>query len=394
MERVRNLIEHASDAAFAIDDGGHVTAWNHQAEQLFGYASREVIDRSCGEVLQAVLTGGEPLCVPNCEISRCFRNCVPYRVPSCRIRRKDGNWVSVRMSSLVMARPAWDLGADSVVAIVFLYENEHEHMQVLPRGTLQVFTLGCFGLAAGGASIPLEKWKRKQAVTLLKYLVTQVGRPVHRERILDCLWPDIEERRGWDRLKVTMSCLRHELRAAGMGDDILKTVGDAYLLRRDAVSVDAERFETLAAEGWALQRRQLWNEALRSYKHAGDLYRGDYLEEDAYADWCAEECARLRELRLEMLADMAQCFAELGQYAEAVRVCRSALVREPCRESFHRMVMEYLMRLDRPDQAAAQFHTCQRVLAEELGVDPMPETQRLYQQTRDGQTQTTKVSAK
>jgi DNA-binding SARP family transcriptional activator len=42
--------------------------------------------------------------------------------------------------------------------------------------------------------------------------------------------------------------------------------------------------------------------------------------------------------------------------------------------------MEYLVHLGHPDQAVVQFHVCQHILAEELGVDPMPETQTLYQQ--------------
>lgn len=273
-----------------------------------------------------------------------------------------------------------------MVAIVFLHEKEQEHIQMLPRGKLQVSTLGSFGLAVGGRDVTLQKWKRKQAVTLLKFLVTQVGRPIHRERIFDCIWPNIDEGRGWDRLKVTMCYLRRQLRTTGMGEGILKTVGNAYLLRRDAVTVDAETFETLTAEGWALQRRQQWDEALHRYNEAESLYRGDYLEEDVYADWCAEERERLRELYLEMLADMAQCYTECGRYAEAARVCRTALVREPCRESVHRTLMEHLVRLGRPDQALAQFHACKRILAQELAVDPMPETQHLYQNILAGKT--------
>ncbi|MCR4300064.1 MAG: winged helix-turn-helix domain-containing protein [Sulfuricaulis sp.] len=384
MDRVRDLVDRAFDAAFAIDDRCRVTALNAKAEQLFGHASDEVIGRCCGEVLQAVLPGGEPLCAPNCEAIRCFQSCMPYGVPSCRIRRKDGDWVSVGISSLVLSRRAREPHPGSVVAVIFLHEKEPGHIQAPPHGTMQVFMLGGFGLAVGGRGVDFGKWKRKQAVTLLKYLVTQVGRQVHRERILDSLWPNVDEDRGWDRLKVTMCYLRRQLCVNGMGEDVLKTVGDAYLLRRDAVSVDAETFERLVAEGGTLQRCQQWDEALRRYNEAEHLYRGDYLEEDAYTDWCAEERERLRELYLEMLADMAQCNAKRGHYAEAARVCRKALVREPCRESFHRALMEYLAWLGHPDRAVAQFHACQRVLARELGVDPTPETQQLYHQILEG----------
>ncbi len=388
MDRVRDLVDLASDAAFTVDEHCQIAAWNQKAEQLFGYAPHEVIGRNCAEILQAVLSGGEPLCGHNCEAFRCFQSCQPCGVPSCRIRRKNGDWATVGISSLVMPKRDRESCADSVIAVVFLHEGEQGHKQALPHGTLQVFTLGCFGLTVGGQSIALEKWKRKQAVTLLKYLITQVGRPIHRERIIDILWPNVDESRGWERLKVTMYHLRRELRAIGMGKDILKTVGSAYLLRRDAVRVDAETFESLIAEGWALQRRQCWDEALRCYNEAEHLYRGDYLEEDAYADWCAEERERLRELYLEMLADMAQCYAQRGHYAEAARVCRTALVREPCRESVHRTLMEYLVNLGHPDWAMAQFHICQRILEQELGVDPMPETQTLYQQILEREVKT------
>lgn len=385
MDRVRDLVDHASDAAFAINDCCQVAAWNHKAEQLFGSAPHEVIGRRCGEVLQAMLPGGEPLCGPNCELLRCFQSSQPCGVPSCRIRRKNGDWITVGISSLVIPKRDWESYTTSVVAVIFLHENEESHAQSLPGGTLHVFTLGGFGLAVGGRGIALEKWKRKQAVTLLKYLVTQLGRPVHRERILDSLWPNVDENRGWERLKVTMCYLRRQLHAGGMSGEVLKTVGNAYLLRRDAVRVDAETFESLVAEGWALQVQKQWNEALRCYNDAAHLYRGNYLEEDAYADWCAEERERLRELYLEMLANMAQCYSKRGLYTEAAQVCRTALVREPCRESFHRVLMEYLVRLGHPDRAVAQFHACQCVLAKELGVDPMSETQHLYQQILEGQ---------
>ncbi len=55
-----NMVDYASDAAFAIDDGLNITAWNRGAQQLLGYAPGEVIGQQCCDVLQAVLPGGEP----------------------------------------------------------------------------------------------------------------------------------------------------------------------------------------------------------------------------------------------------------------------------------------------------------------------------------------------
>jgi DNA-binding SARP family transcriptional activator len=109
------------------------------------------------------------------------------------------------------------------------------------------------------------------------------------------------------------------------------------------------------------------------------------MSEDLHADWCAEERERLREIHLENLADMAECHAELGQYAEAVAVCRTILVDDPCREGIHRTLMEYLLCLGHTDSARAQYHHCRRILADELGVEPMPETQEIYRRIIAGE---------
>ncbi len=84
-----------------------------------------------------------------------------------------------------------------------------------------------------------------------------------------------------------------------------------------------------------------------------------------------------------MLAGMAECHAACGRYGEAVQVCRNALVHDPCRESVHRSLMSHLVRLGQTDAAVAQYHQCERILARELAVEPMPETRSLYRRILD-----------
>jgi two-component SAPR family response regulator len=240
-------------------------------------------------------------------------------------------------------------------------------------------------MAVGGRGLAVEKWQRKQAITLLKYLVVNLGRAVPREALIECLWPEIDDIHGRERLKVTVYFLRRQLRAADIHEDTLETVGKAYMLRRDKVWVSSQAFERLFAEGSTLQGQQHWDGALHCYEEAQRLYRGDYMEEDIYADWCAAERERLHEICLEMLARMSDCHAKCGHYAEAAQVCRTALVRDPCRENFHYVLMKHLVRLGRAEQAVAQFHRCENIMARELGVEPMPETRHLYQQIVGGQ---------
>lgn len=382
---VEQMVQGASDASFAINDRHQVVAWNNSAERLFGYYADEVVGHQCAEILQAILPGGEPLCQPDCEVYDCYVRCMPGGVPCCRIRRKDGSWVSVCYSSMVVPEQIRKNSDEKIMAVIFLHEKEEQYVQMPQSGLLQIFTLGKFALTVNGVSIAIEKWKRKQALTLLKILVINLDRPVHRERILDYLWPDVDEERGWGRLKVTMYYLRTQLRTHGVKEDAVQTIGDAYLLRRDAVLIDSQSFEKFATEGRMMQMQGCIDEALSCYQKAEFLYHGDYMEQDVYADWCAEERGRLGEIHLDMLSRKAECHAHRKEFEEAVQECRKALIQDPCRESFHYSLMQYLVKLNRSDWAVTQYHHCRRVLEDELGVEPMPEIEILYEKIRTQQ---------
>jgi two-component SAPR family response regulator len=385
MMDARYLVDYASDAAFAIDDGLKIVAWNYRARALLGYTRREVIGRHCSEVLQFVLPNGEPLCVPGCEGARCFERFQPFTASSCLARHKDCHWVSLDIASVVTPKRSRDGDRRPAVAAILLRDDGAQAARSSAGAMLQIFTFGRFGLATGGHGLAVEKWERKQALTLLKVLAAHLGRAVPREVLIDCLWPEADERNGWERLKVTVYSLRRQLRAAGVGEEVVETADKAYRLRREAVWVDAEVYETCIAEASAYQGQRRWDDALDHYGEARRLYRGHYLSEDIHADWCAEERERLREIHLETLTDMAQCHAELGRYMDAAAVCRTILVDDPCREGVHRTLMEHLIRLGHTDSALAQYRHCRRVLADELAVEPMPETQLLYRQIIAGE---------
>ena len=380
MATASELTEFSSDAALAIDSESRVVAWNHKAEQLFGYSATEVVGKHCGDVLRTALHQGEPLCVPDCEIFSCFLNRQPFGTDDCRIRRKDGSWLTVNISSLAMSDQTPSADDDLVVAVVFLRNLEIQPDTLPSDKRLQIFTLGSFYLAFEGQRIPTAKWGRKQAVTTLKYLMAHLGRPIHREILMEFLWPDDDQDRAWSRLKVIIHSLRQELRATGLTGDVIETTNESYVLRREAVWVDSSVFESSVAEGKALQYQQRWSSALQRYEHARNLYKGDYLEEDVYADWCMVQREQLREIFLSLLAGMADCHSELGHHSEAAQVCRTALVFDPGRESFYRALMEHLVRLDRADWAIAEYQKCQKFLKHEFGMEPMPETERLYRQ--------------
>jgi len=356
-----------------------VVGWNAGAKKLLGYSAADVIGQNCGQVLQAFYPTGEPLCSVLCEGRACIGCGEKWGISACRIRHKNGTMIAAKISTLVLPPDAREQNDEDAVAVVFLHESKGAASDVPHILPLRIFTLGQFSLAIAGEGLSVESWKRKQAVVVLKCLVSQLGRPVHRERLIEWLWPEADVERGWERLKVTISFLRSKLRAGGAMDDTIETMGQCYLLRRDAVWVDSDAFESSVAAGWGFLKDGKRAEARTRFEEAQSLYGGHYLEDEPYAEWCAEERERLREIYLELLAGMATCYAEDRHFMEASQVCRTALFNDPCRESFLRALLENLVNLGRPDWAEAQFESWCRTLEEEYGLEPTPETLRTYQ---------------
>ncbi|MFQ5624058.1 MAG: BTAD domain-containing putative transcriptional regulator [Paracoccaceae bacterium] len=373
-----DLIALSSDPAFVVDSDQRVSGWNSGAEELLGYSGEEAVGRRCGRVLRAIYPTGEPLCSMLCEGRECFALGRKWGAGSCKIRHRNGRMIRAAISTLVLPPETRTGDGGNAVAVVFLRPAEGTEDDALTEWPIRIYSLGNFGLAIAGKGLNVDSWKRKQAVAVLKCLVGQLGRPVHRERLIEWLWPNCDPELGWKRLKVAVSYLRGKLREGGIRKEVVETVGQSYRLRVDAVWVDADSFESVVAEGWEFLGNENPAEALSRFETAENLYRGDYFEGEPYAEWCAEERERLREIRLELLVGMVQCHAKRGAFLEASRASRTALCNDPCREVFIRSLIENLARLGRPDQARAEFAAWRRALRADYGLEPTEETLRVY----------------
>ncbi len=380
MSQFRSLVALASDAALAIDSGLRVVAWNERAESFLGYTTKEALDRPCYDVLQATLPDGKPLCMPECAGDRCFRRRAPFSAPDCYLRHKDGGRRRATISTLVAPALPDDSAAPSTVAVILLRPHAGGPHAVPLDGQLRVLTFGRFGLSANGRDLSVDKWYRRHALTLIKILVTNRREALHREQLIAHLWPDADDRRGRERLKVTTHFLRKQRSVAGVGAEIVNVAGPAYSLNGRSIWIDCEVFERLYDEGRRLAQRDQQRHALTSFERAAQLYRGDYLVEDLYAEWCAEERERLRESYLDVLGHIVDSRLDRGDFEEATVVCRRGLSHDPCREGFHRAMMICLARLGQRDRLIAHYEHCRKTLKAGLGVEPTPETERLFRE--------------
>jgi PAS domain S-box-containing protein len=101
-------LARAGDGAFQIDAGGRIASWNRAAEQILGYAAREVVGRTCCDVFAGHDPEGNRLCHPGCRVMTLVRLDEPVRHFDMRAHTKAGRPVWLNMSVLATTSPTGD----------------------------------------------------------------------------------------------------------------------------------------------------------------------------------------------------------------------------------------------------------------------------------------------
>jgi hypothetical protein len=141
------------------------------------------------------------------------------------------------------------------------------------------------GQTVDGRATTAADWRRRRSVTLVKLLALAKRHRLHREQIMETLWPDLPPDAAAANLRKAIHFTRRALGA----HEIIVLDGEIVALAPSVeLVVDAELFEAEAAV------------ALRSHDApacacAAQRYAGELLPEDRYADWTEEPRERLRE---------------------------------------------------------------------------------------------------
>jgi predicted ATPase/DNA-binding SARP family transcriptional activator len=224
---------------------------------------------------------------------------------------------------------------------------------------------------------PVEGFVSEKALALLGYLALQRGN-LARQRLAGLFWGDMPGERARANLRMAVYNLQQLLPG-----HLQATRLSVAFNRQSAYWLDVEQFDSqLAADSHSLLH------PIEPLRHTLSLYRGELMQ-GFYLDglpeleeWLLIERERLRQLALEGFQRYAGVLMNAGQYASAVGTLRRLLQLEPWQEAAHRQLMLALARGGDYTAALVQYETCRRLLDEELSVEPMPETTRLYERIR------------
>jgi DNA-binding SARP family transcriptional activator len=205
---------------------------------------------------------------------------------------------------------------------------------------------------------------------VLRLLAVNAGEPVHREVIVDALWPNLPEPAARHNLHVAISSLRRVLDSVtrGTSQSLLSRNGKSYILGQGtALLTDLQRFDALVAHATACRRAGDPTAEERALAAAVECYRGAVLPEDGPADWVVDVRDRYSVAAAEAAGRLADVLLARGRLAPAVAAVTQSLQIDPLRDGSWRTLIAAHEQAGQPAEAARARRKYAAVL-ESLGV--------------------------
>ncbi len=226
---------------------------------------------------------------------------------------------------------------------------------------------------SGWTGISAAKWR-----SLLACLLLRPGQLVSTDTLIVELWGDAPPAKANNLVSIYVHRLRRLI-----GDSegkVLVYRAPGYLLRVGPGDLDLQEFESLVAEG---RRALAAGEPERAAAALGDaqaLWRGPLLADVLSTANVATEAERADELRLAAAELRVEALLACQRSAEVIPELRRLVAENQIREGLWALLMRALTQAGRHAEALETYSQARQIISDELGVDPGPELQQLYQE--------------
>ena len=232
--------------------------------------------------------------------------------------------------------------------------------------SLAVRVLSDFGVDG----IEPQAFGSRKARLVLQLLALAGGQAVPADVLIDALWDAVPPARPEDQLAVLISRLRSVL-----GRDRIEHRDHGYLLHCDWL--DATELAMLTREVETRRESGHVMGAVAAARVALSLIRGDGPQPPP-GEW-----AQLRLAELERLVSRARLVAatallQAGDWMAAADAASAAAERDPYDEAALRVLLRAYVMGGRVAGALAAYSAARERMADELGIDPSPETTALF----------------
>ncbi|MDR0271089.1 BTAD domain-containing putative transcriptional regulator [Paenibacillus sp.] len=216
------------------------------------------------------------------------------------------------------------------------------------------------------------KWRTAKEKELLAYLANQEDKRVHRDLIIECLWPDESYQKAKVNLHTCIYLLRKNLKHIGF-EGIVNYENGGYYLDPERVHVDVREFRKRMKELKRIHHPNLENiREMLSYR------RGPFLQEDSYV-WADQEAEAFENSTYEWKLVLAEMYLRELDFNKAVNTAEDVIESSPYDEEAYRILMRSYAELGKNNLVHAIYRRLEDEL-EELHVRPSKQSCSLYEE--------------
>jgi hypothetical protein len=300
------LFDRLPYGLFAVEESGAIVEINDACRELFAglLGAADSSDRSlrcCDLVCDPV---GEGTGERRCFTEEALTSAAPLQ--EARIDLPYGSFTDAAWVTTSRL-------AESGLVVFHLRPGESSDQRRDTEGTwlttprLRIFALGQTRVETREGPVGGE-WLEQRPGQLLKYLVSRRGDFVAAEEIAEAFWPESGGMASLASVRYLIHTLRSKLepnRETRAPSEFVRSRRGGYMLDGRCVWIDADEFEELVAAGLAALVAGDRDAARNRLRHALDLYHGDFLADEPYAEWALAERDRLSDLAGASGADRA-----------------------------------------------------------------------------------------
>lgn len=238
---------------------------------------------------------------------------------------------------------------------------------------INIKLFGSFKMVVDNVEIGENEWKTRKICGILKYILANPGKTVSRETLATSFWPESDSKAAYTSLRVALFELKKLLARFGMAfesEDALIAEGKNgfCLCSRNIIKTDADRFSGLYGKYKSEKLSPVEMQDL--LVQMVELYEGDFLEDDSYAEWAVLSRERYRAIFVEVSYKLAELCMAGGESERAEALLVRHMKVDPFDEKACSMLMYVYDSTGRKNQAASMRRQFEKRFETEMGVKP------------------------
>jgi predicted ATPase/DNA-binding SARP family transcriptional activator len=252
-------------------------------------------------------------------------------------------------------------------------------VEINPGKILDIHLIGEFELRWGEHTVRATELPQRKGRDLLKLLALEPSHRMHREQVMEVLWPEVTPSKSANSLYNVLYLLRMELKKAGIHEGEVLKIEEEIVQFDSCLAIEVDLVEFHTAADHALLRRDL-----PACKDALELAQGGLLEYNRYDDWAFLPRQEFQQKVVQVQLCLGELLEEQGDWEAARRLYNRVLVQEPLEEKAYAGLMRANAKKGQPETALRQYKILESLLQAELGAIPSPEVSSLARDIQSG----------